>query len=67
MNRGQVQLTDVIAGLLVLVALLTLAPFFYTFIGMASAEADPFTRTLMQLIVPVMFVGLVISIAVSAR
>ena len=50
MNRGQVQLTDVIAGLLVLVALLTLAPFFYTFIGMA-----------------VMFVGLVISIAVSAR
>jgi len=67
MSRAQVQLTDVVTGALVLVALIALAPFFYTFAGMASSTADPFSGLLLQLVVPVIFIGLLISIAVSAR
>lgn len=65
-DRAAIQLTDVVLGLLVTVALLSVTPFFYTFIGMASGSADPFTTLVMQLAVPLLFIALIVSLGVSA-
>lgn len=60
-------LVDAILGFLVLVCLLVVAPFFQTFTGMIAAEADPFSSLILQLVVPMLFVGLIVSLGVSAR
>lgn len=67
MERAQVQLVDVIMGFLVLVAIVSTYPFYRKFIGMVSAEADPFSSLLLQLAVPLIVLALVISVGVSAR
>lgn len=66
-DRAAVHLVDVFLGFLVLVALMVLAPFFYTFIGMVSSEADPLSGLLLQLFVPFLFISLIVSVGVSAR
>lgn len=66
-TRAAVNLVDVILGLGVLIATLVMAPFIYTFTGMAAGEADPLSALLLQLIVPVLFLSLIVSIGVSAR
>jgi hypothetical protein len=43
------------------------APVWWTFIGMASGEADPFSSLLLQLFIPFIIVAIVLSVAVSAR
>lgn len=65
-DRAEIQLTDTVVGMFVFVALISVAPFFYTFIGMASGSADPFTALLMQLTVPLLFIALIVSLGVSA-
>lgn len=65
-TRGAITLVDVILGVAVLLATLALAPILYQFIGMASAEADPLTALVLQLAVPVLILGVVISMGVSA-
>lgn len=66
-DRAAVNLADVILSFAVLVGLLVLAPYFYFFQGMAAAEADPLSTLLLQLVVPVLFLGLIVSVGVSAR
>lgn len=66
-SRGVVDFVDVWLTLTVLVGLMVTAPYYYAFTGMASAEADPFSSLLLQLIVPFLFLGLIVSIGVSAR
>lgn len=66
-RRAKVQLVDVALAFFVLVAMLALGPYYYKFVGMASTDADPFSSLLLQLILPTMYIGLVISIGVSAR
>lgn len=66
-GRGQVQLVDVILGFLVLVAIVVTYPFWERFIGMVSADADPFSTLLLQLAVPLLVLALIISFGVSAR
>lgn len=66
-TRGAVQLTDVVLSLFVLVATISLAPTIYRFIGMVTAEADPFSELLLMLVVPMLFLALIISVGVSAR
>lgn len=66
-TRGVVDIVDVWLSLAVLVGLLVTAPYYYTFTGMASQEADPFSSLLLQLIVPMLFLGLIVSVGVSAR
>jgi hypothetical protein len=65
--RGQVQLVDVVLVTLTMVALLVTAPIYYKFIAMVSAEAGPFSSILLQLVLPLLFIGLIVSIGVSAR
>jgi hypothetical protein len=66
-TRGAVQLVDVVLTLFVLASTIALAPTIYHFIGLASAEADPFSSLLLQLVVPMLFIGLMISVGISAR
>jgi hypothetical protein len=65
--RGSVQLVDAILGTLVLVALIALSPFFARFTGMAASASDPFSALLFRLVIPLLFIGLIVSIGVSAR
>lgn len=67
MERAQVTLVDITTAFFVLVAVIALAPFFYKFIDMVSGEVDPFSGLILQLVVPVLFIGLIISVGVSAR
>jgi hypothetical protein len=66
-DRARLQMTDVLLTVFVLVAIIVTAPFWYKFIGMVSAEADPFTSLVLQLVVPILLVGLIVSAGVSAR
>lgn len=66
-TRAAVELVDVILGTVILVSIILLAPVLFHFVGMAAGQADPFTSLLLQLTVPVLIIGFVISIGVSAR
>lgn len=67
MNRGAVALTDVIIAGVVVVASVAASPVYYDLIGPIAAEADPFSALMLQLIVPSIFIGIIISVGVSAR
>lgn len=66
-DRGSVQLTDIMMTFLLVVALMVLAPTIYHFVEMVSGEADPLSSMLLQLVVPLFFIGLIVSVGVSAR
>lgn len=66
-TRAAVELVDVILGLGVLVAIIALAPVMYHFIDMVSGVADPFTSLVLQLTIPTLIIGLIISMGVSAK
>lgn len=66
-DRAQVQLVDAVVGLLVLVSIMALAPLMYNFTDMVVAEADPFSSLLLRLVLPLLIIGFVVSIGVSAR
>lgn len=66
-SRGQVQLVDVAMTFFVLVAILALAPTFFTFTDMAVGSADEFSGLLLRLVLPILLIALLISIGVSAR
>lgn len=66
-DRAAVNLVDAVMTFFVLAGILTLAPIFYRFIDMAAAEADPFSSLLLQLVVPLLFITLLLSVGVSAR
>lgn len=66
-RRGAVQLVDAVMTVIVLVALIALAPYFAKFIGMITSSADPFSSLLFQLLLPLLFLALIVSVGVSAR
>lgn len=66
-TRALIQLSDVILTFFTLVGIIATAPFWYKFIGMVAAEADPFSSLLLQLMVPLLIIALIISVGVSAR
>lgn len=66
-ERGAVSLTDVIVAAAVIIAVIGITPVYYDLIAPVSAEADAFSALMLQLIVPSLFLGIIISIGVSAR
>jgi hypothetical protein len=64
---ARVQLTDVVITGVVSVAAYALAPVYYSMIDLIVAEADPLSALLLELVVPMLFLGIVISLGVSAR
>jgi hypothetical protein len=66
-TRGQVQLVDSLLTFFVLVALVVVSPILVGFVGSLSGVVDGFTQLVFQLFVPAMFVGLILSLGISAR
>jgi hypothetical protein len=66
-DRAAVQLSDVVLTFFGLVALLALAPVFGRFTDMITQTADPFSSILVQLIIPGIIIGILLSVGVSAR
>lgn len=66
-DRASVQITDAIMAFVVVVALLALSPIFFEFSAMVSAEADPLSGLILQLVVPLFFVAVIVSVGVSAK
>jgi hypothetical protein len=66
-ERAAVQLSDVVLTFFGLVALLALAPVFGRFTDMITQTADPFSSILVQLIIPGIIIGILLSVGVSAR
>lgn len=66
-ERGAVGLASVAMTLIVLIALLALAPILATFTGMIASIADPFSKLLLELVQPLLFVFLLFSVGRSAQ
>ena len=66
-DRAQLQLSDAILSVIVLIGIVALAPTLYQFIGMVRAEADPFSSLLLGLAVPLLLLALILSMGVSAQ
>lgn len=66
-DRAAVRLVDVIMTFILLVALLAVAPILFTFTGMVASAADPFSRLLLSLVVPLLLIFLVFSVSRSAQ
>jgi hypothetical protein len=67
-DRAQIQLVDVALSFFVLIALVALAPIMYEFIAMINnSGAGGLTSLVLALVVPMLFIGLIVSAAVSGR
>lgn len=66
-ERGAVQLTDIVLTLVLMVSLMVLAPIIFEFTALVSAEADPLSTLILQLVAPLFFIALILSVGVSAR
>lgn len=66
-DRGAIRLSDIVLTFFGVVALLALAPVFSRFTGMIASEADPFSTLLVQLVIPAIIIGILLSAGVSAR
>lgn len=60
-------MTDVIVAAVTSVATLALAPAFYDLRDVIAQDAGPLGSLLLQLVVPALLIGIVVSVAVSAR
>lgn len=66
-GRGRVQTPDVLVGAVTAVAVAAASPAIYDLAGDLAAEAGPLGGLLLDLVVPMLFVGIIVSVSVSAR
>ena len=66
-DRARVHVPDAVMAAAVSVAILGTAPVYYDLISMLSTESGPLGTLLLELVVPFMLVGVIISVGVSAR
>ena len=66
-ERGKVQMTDVFMGLVIIVAFVITAPVWFWAVEMVSGVADPFSRLLLQLTLPLFALAMIVSVGMSAR
>jgi hypothetical protein len=66
-DSGRVQLTDVVIAAVVSIAAYALGPVYYDMIEIIAADAGPLSQLMLQLMVPFLFIGIIISVGVSAR
>lgn len=67
MDSAKVQLTDVVIAAMVTVATYAVGPVYYDLIATITVDADPLSELMLELVVPFLFLGIVISVGVSAR
>lgn len=66
-DRGKVQLSDAIIGVATIAGIGACAPLYYDLIVPLSSEAGPLSALLLELVVPSLILGMIISVGVSAR
>lgn len=66
-GRGKISYVDVVMSFSVLVVLVGVAPWLWQIVGMINSQVDPLTGALLTLFLPLIFVGLLLSMGVSAR
>lgn len=66
-DRARVHVTDVVVATVVSIAAYALGPVYYDLIADVRPYADPLSELLLELIVPFLFLGIIVSVGVSAR
>jgi len=66
-DRARVGVADVIMATAVSVTAVAVAPSYYEVIGMVRPHAGPLSGLLLDLVVPFVFIGVVLSVGVSAQ
>lgn len=66
-ENARVQYVDVVLAFVGLVSFGAVSPWVYTALGMSTDQLDPLSAVLLQLIPPMMVIGMIISVGVSAR
>lgn len=66
-ERAKIGYVDFILTFATLVAFGAVAPWVLTSIGMLQNEVDPLTSVLVQLVLPLLLIGMIYSLGVSAR
>lgn len=65
-DRGRVHVTDIVVASVVAVGSYALAPVYYDLSSVISASADPLSQLLLELVIPFLFLGIVVSVGLSA-
>lgn len=66
-DRGAISYVDTVLTFATLVMIAAVAPLLFTVYDMIEGTADPLTVALMALVVPLLIIGLIMSMGVSAR
>lgn len=66
-ERGAISYVDVVITFGTMVMIIAVAPMIFNIYDMIQGVADPLTVALMALLVPLLFIGLVVSMSVAAR
>lgn len=66
-DRAAISYVDVVLTFATLVMIAVIAPMIFNVYGMIEGVADPLTIALFALVVPLLIIGLIISMGVAAR
>lgn len=66
-DRARIGYVDAVLAFATMAAFAIVAPFFYRVIEMLRGYADPLTSVLIGILVPMLLIGLLYSMGVSAR
>lgn len=66
-DRAKIHVSDVVMATVVTVAALALSPVIYDLAGLIAADAGPLGSMLALIVVPLLLIGIVVSVGVSAR
>lgn len=66
-ERGRVGYVDVVLAFATFVAFATVSDWIFQLISMLRAEVDPLTSVLIGLLVPIILIGIIYSVGVSAK
>lgn len=66
-TRAAISYVDVVLTFAVLVMIAAVAPMIFNIYDMVKGVADPLTVALLALVVPMLIIGLIISMGVAAR
>lgn len=66
-DRGAIRYVDVVLTFATLIMVAAVAPMIFTIFDLIQGVADPLTVALINLLVPLLIIGLMISMGVAAR
>lgn len=65
-GRARIHVTDVVMAAVVTIVSLALSPVYYDLVDTITAHAGPLGTVLLELVVPFLYLGIIISVGVSA-